>query len=307
MNSCFELWSYVIPEKALACSFNLEYLLIGGWDERKKDEESYFMWYDWMAGGHGGRSDRDGANTMSPVFGMGLSVQPCEGQERLTPVLTTNHEIIIDSGGPGEFRGGCGVQKGGTLTEVGDSVISVCCDRSRSVTWGIKGGLPSIPHGNYLNPGTDKEEFLGAFFSNVKIEAGDSFTRPSAGGGGLGDPLNRKTESVLEDIIDGYVSIKRAKKDYGVIINEIDAELDEYEIDLDGTKEQRDYIRKNRKNWITEDIDSVYKKYQAGEIDRLDLVRHYGVVLDYGTDEILEISTKQIRESFQDRTVPHWN
>lgn len=307
MNSCFELWSYVMPEKALACSFNLEYLLIGGWDERKKDEESYFMWYDWMAGGHGGRSDRDGANTMSPVFGMGLSVQPCEGQERLTPVLTTNHEIIIDSGGPGEFRGGCGVQKGGTLTEVGDSVISVCCDRSRSVTWGIKGGLPSIPHGNYLNPGTDKEEFLGAFFSNVKIEAGDSFTRPSAGGGGLGDPLNRKPESVLEDIIDGYVSIKRAKKDYGVIINEIDAELDEYEIDLDGTKEQRDYIRKNRKNWITEDIDNVYKKYQAGEIDRLDLVRHYGVVLDYGTDKILEKSTKQIRESFQDRTVPHWN
>ena len=119
--------------------------------------------------------------------------------------------------------------------------------------------------------------------------------------------MKRKVEAVLEDVIDGYVSIKRAKKDYGVIINVIDAELDEYEIDLEGTKEQRDYIRANRKKWITEDIESVYDKYQKGEIDRLDLVRHYGVVLDYGTDQILETSTKQIRQSFQERTVPHWD
>ena len=36
-----------------------------------------------------------------------------------------------------------GVEKGGTLTDVSDTVMSVCCDRSRSVTWGIYGGLPS--------------------------------------------------------------------------------------------------------------------------------------------------------------------
>lgn len=128
-----------MPERALACSFNLEYLLIGGWDKRKKDEERYFTWYDWMTGGHGGRHKLDGANAMSPVFGLGLIVQPCEGQECLTSVITTEHQIITDSGGPGEFRGGCGVEKGGILTEVEDSVMSVCCDRSRAVTWGIKG------------------------------------------------------------------------------------------------------------------------------------------------------------------------
>ena len=56
-----------MPERAIACSFNLEYLLIGGYDQRK-DSSEYFMWYDWMAGGHGGRIDRDGANTTSPVL-----------------------------------------------------------------------------------------------------------------------------------------------------------------------------------------------------------------------------------------------
>ncbi len=307
MNSCFELWSHVMPERALACSFNLEYLLIGGWDKRKKDEDQYFMWYDWMAGGHGGRSDRDGANTMSPVFGMGLSVQPCEGQERLTPVVTLNHEIITDSGGPGEFRGGCGIQKGGLLTQVEDTVISVCCDRSRSVTWGIKGGLPSIPHGNWLNPDTDKEEFLGAFFSNVKIKSGDKFTRPSAGGGGLGDPLKRDTSAVLEDVIDGYVSVERAEKDYGVVIRVIDSELDKFEVDKEATEKVREYIRQHRKAWLDEPIESVYEKYQNGIIDKLDLIRRYGVILDYETDTILEKSTKQYRTSMKKRTISYWD
>ena len=58
------------------------------------------MWYDWMAGGHGGRYDRYGVNATSPTFGLGLSVQPCEGQERLSPVVTMKHEMITDSAGP---------------------------------------------------------------------------------------------------------------------------------------------------------------------------------------------------------------
>ncbi|MFC5627472.1 hydantoinase B/oxoprolinase family protein [Aliibacillus thermotolerans] len=306
MNACFELWSYVMPERALACSFNLEYLLIGGWDKRTK-EENFFMWYDWMAGGHGGRSDRDGANTMSPVFGMGLSVQPCEGQERLTPVITTNHEIITDSGGPGKFRGGCGVQKGGTLTEVADTVMSVCCDRSRSVTWGIKGGLPSIPHGNWLNPDTENEQFLGSFFSNVKVKSGDSFTRPSAGGGGLGDPLERDPQRVLEDVIDEYVSIERARKDYGVVIIEIDKEIDLFRIDFEATKNERDYIRKHRKAWLEEDPIKVEKMLKNGEIDKLDVIRRYGVIMDYKTNRVLLKSTAQFRESMKKRSLIFWD
>lgn len=306
MNSCFELWSYIIPERALACSFNLEYLLIGGWDERGKDS-NYFMWYDWMAGGHGGRIDRDGANTMSPVFGVGLSVQPCEGQERLTPVVTTNHEIITDSGGPGEYRGGCGVQKGGTLTTISDSVMSVCCDRSRSVTWGIMGGLPSIPHGNWLNPGKDNEEFLGAFFSNVRVNEGDSFTRPSSGGGGLGDPLKRKTEAVLEDVIDGYVSVERAQKDYGVVIKEIDRDIDSFEINEEETKQMREYIRSNRKDWLVKDAHDVHEMYRNGEVDKLDLIRQFGVIIDYSNDELLEKSTEQFRENFHKRSLVYWD
>ena len=225
INAVYELWSQVMPERAMACCFNLEYLLVGGRDART-DDRAVFMWYDWMVGGWGGRNGKDGANCTSPVFGVGLAVQPLEGQERLTPVLTTEHQIVPDSGGPGRFRGGVGVSKGGRLTEPEGAVMSYCCDRARSITWGIEGGLPSIPHGVWLTrEGEDEAEFLGATFSNVDVGPGDLFTRPSAGGGGFGDPLERDPEAVVEDVADGYVTVERACIDYGVVVNEVDAEL----------------------------------------------------------------------------------
>ena len=170
MNSIFELWSQLQPERALACSFNLEYLLVGGRDARH-ESRPIFMWYDWMVGGWGGRNGKDGSNATAPIFGVGLAVQPLEAQERLCPVLTTGHEIRTDSGGPGRFRGGCGVEKGAILREAEGAVMSYMCDRARSITWGIEGGLPSIPHGVWLTRGDDRT-FLGAVFSNVPCGAG---------------------------------------------------------------------------------------------------------------------------------------
>lgn len=305
MNGIFELWSQVMPERAMACAFNLEYLLIGGHDSRTAAGQ-YFMWYDWMAGGWGGRQTKDGSSATSPVFGTGLAVQPVEGQERLNPVLTSRHEISTDSGGPGRHRGGCGVEKGGVLTDATKTVMSYCCDRGRSVTWGIEGGLPSVPHGVWLNKGTSDERYLGATFSNVAVRSGDAFTRPSAGGGGFGDPLERTIEEVLDDVIDEYVSVERAELDYGVVITAIDPEVDDYQVDYEATQAAREHIRANRAQWLNEDPAVVAHRYQSGEITVHDVLRRHGVILDWGTGELLKQSTEQYRESMQRRSADHW-
>jgi N-methylhydantoinase B len=301
MNCCFELWSRVMPERALACSFNLEYLLVGGRDARSSDRP-IFMWYDWMVGGWGGRNGRDGANATAPVFGVGLATQPMEGQERLSPVITSQHAIRTDSGGPGRFRGGCGVEKGALLTDAERTVMSYCCDRARSITWGIEGGLPSIPHGVWLEPGEGGERFLGAVFSNVAIEAGTSFSRPSAGGGGYGDPLDRDPQRVLDDVLDGYVSTERAMADYGVVLTGGDAPA----LDEAATARERAAIRSARHGWLSEDAESVAARYRAGDLSVLDLCRRYGVIVDWGTGELLPESTRQFRAMLARRTVPHW-
>ena len=305
INAIFELWSEIMPERAIACSFNLEYLLIGGRDVRF-DHRPIFMWYDWMVGGWGARNGYDGASAASPLFGAGFASQPIEGQERLNPVVTTHCRSVVDSGGPGEFRGGCGVEKGGQLTDAELPVMSYCCDRSRSIPWGTKGGLPSTPQGLWLNPESSRSEYLGAVFSNVELVSGDAFSRPSSGGGGFGDPLDRNLGAVLDDVIDGYVTPERAAIDYGVVIDSSDPLIHNWTLDQEATSHQREYIRTNRESWLKADAEVIARRYRAGELSQFDLIRQYGVIVEWGTGDLLPETTRQHRELIKKRSASGW-
>ena len=306
MNSIFEMWSKIMPERAIACAFNLEYLLAGGRDARKPDKP-IFMFYEWLPGGWGGRNGKDGADVTTACFGTGLMSQPNEGNERVNPTRTTEFQIKQDSAGPGRWRGGVGVQKTSLLLEAESAVMSYICDRERAVVWGVEGGLPSMPHGLTMKrAGEDTEIWLGSVFSDYPVHTGDQFARPTAGGGGFGDPLLRDPNKVMEDVIDDYVSLGRAKTDYGVVIREIDRDLCQYEIDQEATEACRTEIRATRKERARMDPEEVARKYRAGEIDSLDAVRHYAVILDWETGKVLPKTTAQFRESYEKRTVAHW-
>jgi N-methylhydantoinase B len=185
--------------------------------------------------------------------------------------------------------------------------MSYSCDRARSITWGINGGLPSFPHGVWLRRGNEEEEFLGAAFSNVPVHTDDVFWRPSAGGGGFGDPLERDPERVKEDVVDGYVSLGRARLDYGVVLRELDRELSEYELDREATEHERAQIRANRVKWLEEDPEEIASRYRAGELDMFDLVRRYGVILDWGPGKLLPMTTKMFRAMLRKRMVSRWD
>lgn len=307
MNSIFEMWSQIMPERAIACAFNLEYLLAGGRDLRTP-EKPIFMFYEWLPGGWGGRNGKDGADVTSACFGVGLQSQPNEGNERVNPTRTTEFQILRDSAGPGKWRGGAGVQKTSLLLDSEDAVMSYICDRERAVVWGIEGGLPSMPHGlSIRRAGEDQPKWLGSVFSDYPVYTGDEFARPTAGGGGFGDPLERDPQAVCTDVIEDYVSVARAASDYGVVIREIDADLCEYAVDTDATEKLRAEIRSKRKDWARMDPAEVAALYRKGEIDALDAVRRYAVILDWETGELLEKTTAQFRESFEKRTVAHWS
>lgn len=306
MNAIYEMWSKILPERAIACAFNLEYLLTGGRDARSP-EKPIFMFYDWLPGGWGGRNGRDGCNVTTACFGTGLMAQPVEGQERANPMMTTRFEVLTDSAGPGKWRGGAGVQKTSVMLEAENTVISYICDRERAVVWGIEGGLPSMPHGLTLRRhGSDKPEWLGSVFSNVAIGQDDEFGRPTAGGGGFGDPLERDPERVLQDVIDDYVSVERAALDYGVVITPVDPEICEYEVDAEATKKQRERIRAERTGWLETAPEEVAAMFREGRINAFDAVRRYAVILDWDKGTLLPKSTEQFREMFHRRTASCW-
>jgi N-methylhydantoinase B/oxoprolinase/acetone carboxylase alpha subunit len=51
------------------------------------------------------------------------------------------------------------------------------------------------------------------------VPAGTVTVVATAGGGGWGDPLRRDPERVRRDVVEGYVSLDAAKRDYGVVLD----------------------------------------------------------------------------------------
>jgi N-methylhydantoinase B len=151
-----------------------------------------------------------------------------------------------------------------------------------------------------------KELYLGVAYSDFPLVSGDRFWRPSSGGGGFGDPLERDPQAVLEDVKDGYVSLERARKDYGVVLKEIDREIDAFEVDEEATSKERAKANEIRLSRLEEDPHLVAERYRKGELGRLDLVRHYGVILNWGTGELLSQTTETFRQMLFRRAVPHW-
>ena len=132
------------------------------------------------------------------------------------------------------------------------------------------------------------------------------FSRSTAGGGGLGDPLKREPEAVMRDVEDDYVSLERAKTDYGVVLKVVDADLAQYEVDFEATKSARAEIAAARASWLEEDPESVARRYQKGELNEFDLVRRYGVIVDWGSGELLPKTTAQFRAMMRKRSAAYW-
>jgi N-methylhydantoinase B len=58
------------------------------------------------------------------------------------------------------------------------------------------------------------------------------------GGGGWGDPLVREPQAVLDDVLDEYVSVDGARRDYGVVLTGSLEELT-LAVDDDATARER--------------------------------------------------------------------
>lgn len=305
VNSVQSIFSEIDPSRAMACSFNLDYLLTGGYDRRTGGKQQ-FMFYDWLSGGWGARSSKDG-RCYSCLFGISLKNQPVEGQERLAPVRAIQYELACDSAGPGKYRGGLGIVKGYQFTDDAvNTVATFVCNRSRAVVYGIAGGLPSCPvYALHTSGGQSIDR--GSLFANVAMKPGDTLTRNSGGGGGYGDPLERSPEAVFNDVIDEYVSVYRARVDYGVVVKVVDAELCSYELDTEATQQERERIRSLRRGWLEEDPEQVVERFHKGLLGQLDIIRQYGIILDWDSSKLLPVTTRQYRALMQVRSAAAWS
>ncbi|MGE5202841.1 MAG: hydantoinase B/oxoprolinase family protein [Acidobacteriota bacterium] len=173
---------------------------------------------DPITGGGGGTSSRDGTEGSGANFGF-LKNTPVEINEAEVPVKILKYGLAPDSGGPGKNRGGTGTILEFRVSAPDTVVTARNRDRSRFTPWGSCGGDAGKPSEFLLNPGGNQEVNLGNT-DVVTVQPGDVIRIASAGAGGWGNPLERDSARVLEDVRRGFVSSPKAAEDYGVVIRE---------------------------------------------------------------------------------------
>jgi N-methylhydantoinase B len=200
----------------------------------------YYVCAEGDAGGYGGKPFEDGEHAF---FSMDLGDTynvPVEVAEVRYPWRVERFVLRQDSGGPGRFRGGLGVIRDYRI--IGHKAgMTVTTDRVKyTPPWGLFGGKPGKPNITVVYRNDGKQEKWRKI-SNLPLDKNEVVSFQTGGGGGYGSPLERKPELVLDDVINGYVSMASAREGYGVVINESDMT-----VDLEATKQLREKLSEGK-------------------------------------------------------------
>jgi len=140
---------------------------------------------------------------------------PVEVLELAFPVRVERYAINPDSGGAGQHRGGCGAHRVWRLLDGADAIGSLCMERMTSAPFGLLGGRAGAAAVVTLTMPDGASRRLpskGAFM----VPAGSVIDMITPGSGGFGEPSRRDLAAIARDLIDGYISERAAREDYGV-------------------------------------------------------------------------------------------
>ncbi len=165
-------------------------------------------------GGMGGRPGEDGLASIS--FPYNVRDVSIEWSEMEAPIIYEARELIPDSGGAGEFRGGLGQElklraQEGHVAKGKPLVLSGSAGRMRFPPQGLLGGQS----GSFGVISVNGEPIAPTSSPEVSFNAGDIISLKLPGGGGHGDPAKRDTSRTRSDLVAGYVTPTGARNDYG--------------------------------------------------------------------------------------------
>ena len=216
--------SQAVPERVAAaeggtsCNF-----LFGG---NHPETGQYYVVYSFEGCGWGATHYKDG-NSAVVVPNGNCRNTPVEVFESRYPWLTKSYELVQDSAGPGQHRGGLGIRRILEVVERAEINVSAVFERMKVRPWGLFGG----GHANnsailVKKKGDDRfrtfSEVYGSVspskFVNCVVEPGDQVLIQSPGGGGFGEITSRDIEKVLYDVEQGFISERAAREVYKVAV-----------------------------------------------------------------------------------------
>ncbi len=216
--------SEVLPDKVIAASGGTPAAMNVFYGKRKDAKP----WHSVIIRGGGmGAGARNDGNYVY-IFPANGANTPVEIFESDTPLIVEKREILPDSGGTGKMKGGLGKREVFKVPNDDYSPIP-------PVNLGIQAGRYTYPAEGLFGgkPGA-RAQFLvngvqGNSYGLTQLKPGDVVTIDAPGGGGYGNSIERDPEMVLNDVLEGYVSLESARADYGVAIDPKTLEIDHEE------------------------------------------------------------------------------
>lgn len=173
----------------------------------------YEMFADSVSGGNGAGLRDDGADVVAQMLSNTANT-PSEALEMDHKfVRIARYEMVEDSGGAGQHRGGMGVRRIYEVVEDG-VLLSTNGDRMMNGPWALAGGEPGSLAMFAIQRGDELIRIPAA--TNIAVQKGDKVIIQTSGGGGYGDPKARDREAVRRDLREGRISTEAARTLYGL-------------------------------------------------------------------------------------------
>ena len=217
-------------------------------DPRTKSMETYWTSPFNSDGGTGASWGYDGTDGLGHAPAAGASIRaPVEVEESLLPYRWLRCEMITDSAGDGQWRGGLGVHveylnchDPKTWRPLDCAVATGNSDGQKFPPFGLFGGTEGKKHELWIRRG---DQLLPLRTMDTQyVQPGDIIGTKSGGGGGIGDPLDRDIAKVQLDVLNEYISIERARDVYGVVIDP-----KSFEVNCEATKELRKKLKAQKR------------------------------------------------------------
>jgi N-methylhydantoinase B len=212
--------AFFVPDKHIAGGSGSAALVLGGRDARSNRA---YVHYEIFSGGTGARSGKDGVS--ATAFHLSnCKTAPIEIIESEFPTRVERFEMIPDSGGAGQWRGGLGFARDYRI--LADEVrFSMRTDKHEIAPYGVDLGRAGTKGACIINPDTVNAKHLPSRFGDFRLQHDNIIRIERPGGGGLGDPFKRPTDKLIDDVRQGYISLDAARSQYGVALGWRDGEL----------------------------------------------------------------------------------
>ena len=201
----FDALSKIVPDKVIAASSSPNARGVFSGVNADGDRFSQVLF---GSGGMGASSHADGLSGMP--FPTNTGAGSIEALESSAPILVWRKNLLTDSGGAGQFRGGLGQEIEVEILSSTPVRLSMLSDHNKYPPTGLLGGHD----GTRCMIESDRQTVLHPKARTV-MQPGERLKFQQAGGGGFGDPRKRAPEAVRKDIENGYVSAEAASQVYG--------------------------------------------------------------------------------------------